>query len=172
MGVYVLMEKIKRGKERVNIAKLNPEDSDKSKISGGYIVKRDHSEGGGSHFRTERGGPFFYVYPKPREITPAQRAWIKRYFGAFEDALYGEDFADPENQVRGLPGCGWISRFTLADRAEQERGWLSVQRLHDEGSRQKAQTGASLGLEPGVGERELLRGRVNERLVLDGLATE
>jgi CotH protein len=114
MGVYVLVEKIKRGKERVNIAKLNPEDSDKSKISGGYIVKRDHSEGGGSHFRTERGGPFFYVYPKPREITQAQRAWIKRYFEAFEDALYGEDFADPRTgyaaylDVDGFLDSHWL----------------------------------------------------------------
>jgi hypothetical protein len=55
MGVYVLMEKIKRGKERVNIAKLNPEDSNESSISGGYIVKRDHSEGGGQPFSDGAG---------------------------------------------------------------------------------------------------------------------
>src|SRR6185503_7809170 len=47
VGVYVLAEKIKRGKERVNIAKLHPEDSTEPDITGGYILKRDHGAMGG-----------------------------------------------------------------------------------------------------------------------------
>src|SRR6478609_1144731 len=43
VGVYVLIEKIKRGKERVNIAKLTPENRSEPEITGGYIVKRDHA---------------------------------------------------------------------------------------------------------------------------------
>ncbi|HTG43461.1 MAG TPA: CotH kinase family protein [Verrucomicrobiae bacterium] len=93
-GVYVLMEKIKRGKERVNIAQLKAEDASEPEITGGYILKRDHGEDGGKRFRTERGGPYFFVYPKPEEITAEQRAWITRYFKSFEAALYGPDFAD------------------------------------------------------------------------------
>ena len=97
MGVYVLMEKIKRGKERVNIAKLGPEDNEEPKISGGYIVKRDHSEGGGGRFRVGNGGPYFYVYPKSRDITAKQKSWIRNYFQDFEQALYGDRFTDPQN---------------------------------------------------------------------------
>jgi hypothetical protein len=114
MGVYVLMEKIKRGKERVNISKLTPEDNDESKISGGYIVKRDHSEGGGGRFRTQRGGPFFYVYPKARDITSEQKNYIRRYFESFENALYGEDFAHPQRgyaaylDVDGFLDAHWL----------------------------------------------------------------
>src|SRR5205823_12906657 len=42
LGVYVFEEKIKRSKERVDIAKLGPEDAKEPEISGGYIFKKDH----------------------------------------------------------------------------------------------------------------------------------
>lgn len=94
-GVYVLMEKIKRGKDRVNIAKLGPKDLSEPEITGGYIVKRDHSDRGGSRFRTRHGGPYFYVYPKAKEIAPEQKSWLAGYLNAFESALYGAEFTDP-----------------------------------------------------------------------------
>src|SRR5690242_8555723 len=74
-GLYVLIEKIKRGKDRVNIAKLEPGDRSEPEISGGYILKRDHSEGGDSRFRTRHGGPYTYVYPKSESITAEQKRW-------------------------------------------------------------------------------------------------
>jgi hypothetical protein len=95
-GVYVLMEKIKRGSERVNIAKLGPDKRTEPEISGGYIVKRDHWERGESRFQTTHGGPYFFVYPNSRDITSQQKSWLTRYFNAFESALYGPDFADPK----------------------------------------------------------------------------
>jgi len=41
-GVYVFEEKIKRDKNRVNIAKLKPDDNSEPRITGGYIFKKDH----------------------------------------------------------------------------------------------------------------------------------
>lgn len=95
-GVYVLVERIKRGKNRVNIDKLEPEDTSEPEISGGYILKRDHHDDSGSRFNTSHGGPYFYVYPRSEKINSAQKRWIRNYFNQFEDALYGEDFEDPE----------------------------------------------------------------------------
>lgn len=95
MGIYVLVERIKRDKERVNIAKLGPDDREEPAITGGYIVKRDHNDDSGGRFRTSQGGPYFYVYPKPSDITAEQKTWIRRYFNNFEEALYGENFAHP-----------------------------------------------------------------------------
>ena len=43
-GVYVLVEKIKRGKHRVPLQKLGPEDNTEPTITGGYIFKKDHVE--------------------------------------------------------------------------------------------------------------------------------
>ncbi|MGE3310208.1 MAG: CotH kinase family protein [Limisphaerales bacterium] len=94
-GVYILIEKIKRGAERVNIKKLEPDDQAEPAITGGYIVKRDHQDRDGARFRTRQGGPYFFVSPKDRLITREQRSWIAGYFQAFENALHGPEFADP-----------------------------------------------------------------------------
>ena len=44
MGVFVLVEKIKRGENRVNLAKLAKDDLAEPAITGGYIFKKDHEE--------------------------------------------------------------------------------------------------------------------------------
>jgi hypothetical protein len=95
-GVYVLMEKIKRSPDRVNIAKLTPEQNSEPDISGGYIIKRDHQDGSGKRFNTDHGGPYFFVYPNEQNITREQRAWLSRYINRFEDALYSDNFTDPK----------------------------------------------------------------------------
>src|SRR5205823_3830074 len=99
-GVYVLEERIKRGKNRVNIAKLAPEDATEPNITGGYLFKKDHTDKGKPGFMTSRGNYFFYVEPKPEEMTPAQKAWLTRHLNQFEQALAGPNFKDPS---RGYP---------------------------------------------------------------------
>jgi hypothetical protein len=94
MGVYVLIEKIKRGKSRVNIAELTPADSGEPNISGGYIFKRDHSERYEQSFRAGRTH-YYFVDPKPEEMSRDQMNWISRYMSRFEQALYASDFTDP-----------------------------------------------------------------------------
>ena len=99
-GVYIFMEKIKRGDERVNVEKLEPWDSTEPKITGGYMLKIDRPDSGDSGFRTSRGNPTYgdgklcYVDPKEVEITAAQSAWIRGYLDDFENALYGTSFTD------------------------------------------------------------------------------
>ena len=83
-------------KNRVNIQKLERSHNAEPELTGGYIVKRDHVEDKGGRFRTQRGGPYFYVYPKAEDITPEQKTWLTAHFNAFEDALYGEHFQDPQ----------------------------------------------------------------------------
>ena len=57
-GVYVFEEKIKRGKDRVNIQKLTPEDNSEPNITGGYIFKRDHTT-------SPMDGPFGFFGQEP-----------------------------------------------------------------------------------------------------------
>jgi len=57
MGVYVLEEKIKRGKERVNIQKLGTDDNVEPTISGGYIFKKDHGDNQGDTTPSVEGRP-------------------------------------------------------------------------------------------------------------------
>ncbi len=113
IGVYVFEEKIKRGKHRVAIEKLTPEDSTEPNISGGYIIKKDHSDrvdnpddsipmlgGSGlrkeSSFRSSHGSQFYYVEPKGDAITVEQKAWLRRYINKLEQVLYSDDFKDPK----------------------------------------------------------------------------
>jgi hypothetical protein len=95
VGLYVLMEKIKRDRNRVDITKLEREDSEEPEVTGGYIFKHDRPDPGDTGFTTESGRRILYVEPKESEITPEQAAWVRSYFTALEDAVFGPDFADP-----------------------------------------------------------------------------
>ncbi|MFH1717559.1 MAG: CotH kinase family protein [Planctomycetota bacterium] len=103
VGIYIFMEKIKRGDERVNVEKLDPWDSIEPGITGGYMLKIDRPDSGDSGFRTSRGNPTYgdgtmcYVDPTEDEITAAQSAWIRSYLDDFENALYGARFTDPQS---------------------------------------------------------------------------
>ena len=94
-GVYLLIEKIKRGKDRVDIKSLKP-----ANITGGYILKIDKMDRYETYFLTRSGTRLFHVYPKGHEMSAAQKAWIQNYMSEFEAALAGKDFKDPE---RGYP---------------------------------------------------------------------
>ena len=98
IGVYVLLENIKIGDNRVDIANLDPEDNSEPDITGGYIIKIDR--GGG--FETTRGVPnrggasFVYVDPERADLTDEQSDYIEGYVQDLEDALYGPNSTDPE----------------------------------------------------------------------------
>jgi hypothetical protein len=99
LGVYTLVEKIKRGPARVDVAKLRKSDQQGDALTGGYIIKVDRKDAPGwaSPNRPAGGGSvyFNYVYPKADDIQPAQTAYIQAYVDSFETALLRPDFADP-----------------------------------------------------------------------------
>ena len=103
-GVYVLLEKIKRDKYRVNISKLKTSDNSGDAITGGYIIKIDKTTGGGGAGWSSSYPPlhraynqvvyFQYSYPKDVDITAQQQAYIKQYMDAFENTLSSSGFRD------------------------------------------------------------------------------
>ncbi len=91
-GVYVLMEKIKRDENRVDIATLKTEDIDGDELTGGYIFKVDKGEPDwfsnyGSNPNSNQKLSFQYVSPKKSKIQPAQAVYIQSYIDSFERAL-------------------------------------------------------------------------------------
>ena len=101
-GVYCLEEKIKRDKNRVNITKITEQDTTGDKLTGGYIIKVDRDDGPGSYFVSEHEGTFpneeirvVYEDPEGPDLHPLQRAYIENFVDDFEDALYGNQFMDP-----------------------------------------------------------------------------
>ncbi len=93
-GVYVLMEKIKRDKNRVNIAKLTTTDNSGEDLTGGYIIKIDKLTGSGGdgwysdYYNINQKTYYQYDYPKSDEITGAQKTYIQTYVRNMEKALY------------------------------------------------------------------------------------
>jgi hypothetical protein len=95
LGVYVFMEKIKVGKNRVAIAPLGPEDNAEPAISGGYLIAKDKLDADDQTFSTSRGQSLIFKDPSGAELTADQKNWIRNYVNAFEAALYGPGFTDP-----------------------------------------------------------------------------
>lgn len=102
MGVFVMMEKIKRDKNRVNIDKLEPNEISGDDLTGGYIIRTDRSKGDKSWISPIRPVPngsqeteYVYEYPKSDNITPGQEAYIREYITDFEMALASQNFMDP-----------------------------------------------------------------------------
>ncbi|MFH1195706.1 MAG: CotH kinase family protein [bacterium] len=101
-GLYVLMEKIKRDKNRVDITELTPEDIEGDELTGGYIIKVDKPYNVGWQVDVEPPGDFGKVYfqfhhPKEDEMIPEQKAYIQNFIFQFENCLVGSNYADPVN---------------------------------------------------------------------------
>ena len=100
-GVYILMEKIKRDNDRVDIAKLDSNDVAGDSLTGGYIIKFDKYTGTGgadwlSDFPNIGGGTRYiqYHYPEATSMQPQQKNYIENYVDSFEYALAGPNFTD------------------------------------------------------------------------------
>ena len=96
-GVYVLMERIKRDNERVDIANLRTEDISGDQLTGGYIFRIDKGENDGWLSKYDVYGAdykiyFQYFYPDQEEIQPQQKAYINGYMDDFEDAIASTTF--------------------------------------------------------------------------------
>ena len=95
MGVFVLVEKIKRDKNRVDIAEFTPSDAGVRTGEGSFIIKRDHSDRYEPNFRSGQQNSFFYVYPDPDEMSREQMNGITTYMRRLDQSIYGEDFKSP-----------------------------------------------------------------------------
>jgi len=102
-GVYVLIEKIKRDKNRVDINKLDPDEITGNNVTGGYILKIDKTTGGtGEGWVSTHKPPnasnqqilFQYEYPSAEDIVAEQKAYIQKYVTDFENALASDNFTD------------------------------------------------------------------------------
>jgi hypothetical protein len=131
MGVYVLVEKIKRGKDRVNIAEMKATDTAEPNVTGGYIFKRDHSERYEQSFRTGKGNHFYYVDPNPEDMSRDQLAWLRNYMNRFEQALYGSDFRDPNRGYAAyLDVDAFIDQHWLIEMSKNIDGFRYSAYLH------------------------------------------
>lgn len=103
-GLYMLTEKIKIDRHRVDIAKLAATDTVEPAVTGGYIFKADRAnQGEPMAWATPSSLPDNYVIyilhdPKPSKAVPAQVHYIHSYFDRFQQAV-----ADGDTSLVGYP---------------------------------------------------------------------
>lgn len=108
MGLYVMMERLKRDKNRVNITSIKKTDVSGDAVTGGYILKIDKTSGSSSRsWRSPYGAGLFrraldiqIDRPKPEDLAEEQFQYIKKYVTDFEDVLSGPNYTDPTNGWR------------------------------------------------------------------------
>jgi hypothetical protein len=105
-GVYVLMEKVKRDDDRVDVDELLASDNSGDALTGGYIIRIDWPTSGTSYDwhspvswyqSTYLDLNYQYVYPDRETITLAQKDYIVNYVSGFELNLIGNTYSDPVN---------------------------------------------------------------------------
>lgn len=106
-GIYVIGEKIKRDKNRVDIANLTLADTLGDDLTGGYILQQNYWNENNSFLSNYSpidhptfDVHFVYEYPDAEAIQPAQKLYIAAFIDSLETALYSNNFADPVTGYR------------------------------------------------------------------------
>lgn len=130
-GVYVLGEKIKADNDRVDIAKLNPDENSGDDLTGGYILEQNlwsPDNSFQSNFSPiDHPGfdvHFMYKYPDVDSITQPQKDYIAAYVDSLETALYSPAFSDPVNGYRNyLDVPSFITYFLVNELSRNNDGF-------------------------------------------------
>ena len=152
-GLYVLMEKLKRDKNRIDIKKLATTDNDPTSITGGYILKIDKTAGTGgtSHVNytannsfkslydvngvltTNTKTYFLFDYPSDVNISTPQRQYITAYVQSFEKALASPDFKnDTLGYKKYIDVPSFIDFFLLTELMQNHDGYRLSTYMHKE----------------------------------------
>jgi hypothetical protein len=133
-GVYAFCERIKRDKNRIDISKLKPEDTEGRDVTGGYILRIDAYDeaedetfqsvvngiqvqqvwnwGGMTTTTIEAPVTWTIYYPKKEDIQPEQHAYIQDYVNQTELSIQAENFADPvEGYARFIDVPSFVDYF-------------------------------------------------------------
>jgi hypothetical protein len=124
-GIYVLTEKIKQDKNRVNISKLTSADTSGNDVTGGYIIKIDYDDGTGNDGwlssypaidRTSSRPYYIYSDPKPDEILDKQKLYIQSFIKEIDSVLRSSGWKDPINGYRKyLNVSAFIDYFIIGE---------------------------------------------------------
>lgn len=96
-GVYVIMEKIKRDDNRLNLSNLREEDIEGEELTGGYVFKIDKGVGDWESDYNPVNNQneklrFQFVSPNRNKIQPEQAAYLQSFVDSFELAVNDPQF--------------------------------------------------------------------------------
>ena len=107
-GCYLLVERIKRATNRLDLADTNPLVTDPALLTGGYIFKTDKINPGTTQWTTSRG--ISIQSADPNVFSTSQRAYLQKYLNDYEAVLHGASFANPQTGY-----AAWIDVDSFID---------------------------------------------------------
>ncbi|UAJ14583.1 CotH kinase family protein [Aquirufa lenticrescens] len=132
-GVYVLMEKVKQGKNRVPISDLYPTENSGDDVTGGYLLKIDKTSGSPSTtwksnytsgITATQKCEFQIEYPQYGIITQQQLIYIRDYINNWEKKLMTEDMNDPKASFRDyMDVSSFVNYFILNEATRNVDGY-------------------------------------------------
>jgi len=116
-GVYMLTEKIKRDKNRVDIANLKSDDVSGEELTGGYLmqINRDDPDSDIDGWYSGTSPTKFYSYhdPKAEEMQTVQREYIKTYLTSFEEDMSSAAYVSKYKDYVDAPS--WVDYFLVTE---------------------------------------------------------
>ena len=134
-GVYMLVERIKRGKYRVDVNKIKETDTEGENLTGGYIwtfdlAKRDKETSDETEFEfsTSGGANVTLHYPITKKLANEQKDYLKKYLNDLE-ALFkdGKNGNEYENYV---DVASTVDFMLLQELAQNTKGYYSNLFMH------------------------------------------
>ena len=89
IGLYFLTEKIRVGRQRVNITEQSDGETDSTRITGGWLLEIDnYNEPDNISFTEGNGEPFWVTPHSPEVLSTAQRDYITDFLLKSDFAIY------------------------------------------------------------------------------------
>jgi hypothetical protein len=131
-GLYQAEEKIKRGKERVNVSKLKANDLSGDSLSGGYLVSIDRLKIGDqgwtsqypSNATNDSANIYLYDYPKPDSMPQVQKDYIHHLFDKFETVVQSSYWNNADSgYVKYINDTSFIDKFLIEEISRNTDGY-------------------------------------------------
>jgi hypothetical protein len=131
IGIFLLLERVKVGPTRLDIAKLRPSDNSLPELTGGYVWKKDKDSPGDLNFSTTSGQLLKFHDPKPRNATTPQINWLLGHLNEFESVLYGPNWRDPEGgYAKYIDVDSFVDNHWIVEMSKQIDGYRLSNFMH------------------------------------------
>lgn len=115
LGNYQVSDQVNINKKRINIPEQEEPATESSDITGGYLLEVDGYYWDNKYwFETSRAVKISIKSPDDEVINKAQRDYIRKHIQKFEDALFSDDFRDPERGYRQYVDSTTLASWYIA----------------------------------------------------------
>jgi len=132
-GIYILTEKIEVNNDRIDIAKLNPDENSGEDLTGGYLFSLDRDPTFATNYSTNLygnwNGPAYRMRaPDTDYITTPQLNYIKNEISNFENALTSTNWLNDNVGYKNYTDIeSWVGPHIIRALAKEPDGFFLSQ---------------------------------------------